>query len=75
MWVLPRTEKLRGSRIKYFQTNWMCGCFPGSKIAKNARDGEFLAILTVNLGVPPILALIVDTIVCGMLKLYRNQIC
>ena len=23
MWVLPRTEKLRGLRIKYFQSDWM----------------------------------------------------
>ena len=34
------------------------------KTAKNARDGGFLAILTVE---TPILALIVDTILCGML--------
>jgi len=42
------------------------------KTAKNARDSEFLAILT---GEPQILAVIFGTILCGMLKLYRNQVC
>jgi len=41
------------------------------KTAKNARDGGFLAILT---GETPVPALIFSTILCGMLKLYGNQV-